>query len=118
MPPARRGEGQCKAGYQHAMKMRRVCVKIGGRIGQGMGRETGRAGMGKGPGGACKYGFSERTGKCRTKTRFLQNKRGKKNKAYIRRKGLVVPSPVKPPGARVRRGDIVMGGRNMGRLGY
>lgn len=48
MPPAKRGQGQCKRGYHHVFKMRRVCASIEGRKGQGKG-------VGRG-GGACKHG--------------------------------------------------------------
>jgi hypothetical protein len=63
--PAKRGEGVCAEGYHHKIMPRTVCVKTGGRKGQGKGRETGRKGMGKN-GGACKYGKNKK-GYCRTK---------------------------------------------------
>jgi hypothetical protein len=92
MPPARPLGSACKKpGYFTARKMRTVCIKLGGRKGQGKGRVTGRAGIGKGKNGACKWGVSRRTGHCRTKARLMMLKRTKKNKKYIERKGLVVP---------------------------
>lgn len=32
MPPARRGQGVCKAGFHKVRKTRLVCAKIGGRV--------------------------------------------------------------------------------------
>ena len=83
----------CGEGKERRMR----CVPLKkGRKGQGKGRVTGRVGIGKGPGGACLWGVS-RTGKCRTKARYMQHKRAKKNAKYIKRKGLVVPKGIRRP---------------------